>query len=66
MNIIVNKYKKVADFCYELFRIAEIPLYKSKFSNRKFTQFQHLFVCLNEDLTVLLNQEHVNFKSLKF
>jgi len=44
MIIIVNKFKKVADFCYELFRIAEIPLHKSKFSNRKFTQFQHLFL----------------------
>jgi len=44
MIIIVNKFKKVADFCYELFRIAEIPLHKSKFSNKKFTSYQHLFL----------------------
>ena len=44
MNIITNKFNKVADFCYELFQIAELPLYSSKFSKRKFSQFQHLFL----------------------
>jgi len=44
MKIIANKFKKVADFCYELFRIAEIPLYSSKFSKKKFSQYQHLFL----------------------
>ena len=44
MKIIPNKYKKVADFCYELFEIAEIPLHFSKFSNKMYSNFKHLFL----------------------
>lgn len=44
MEIIQNKFKKVADFCYELFKIAELKLYSHKFSKKKFSQFQHLFL----------------------
>ena len=44
MKIIKNKYKKVADFCFKLFRIAQLPLHKSKYSNKLFSQFQHLFL----------------------
>ena len=44
MNIVINKYKKVADFCYELFRIAELPLYYSKFSNKLYSNFQKLYL----------------------
>lgn len=44
MKIVLNKYKKVADFCYELFRIAELPLYFSKFSNKIYSNFQKLFL----------------------
>lgn len=44
MIIIQNKFKKVADFCYELFRIAELGLYSHKFSKKKFSQFQHMFL----------------------
>lgn len=44
MKIIYDKYKKVADFCYELFRISELKLYSHKFSKKKFSQFQHLFL----------------------
>jgi len=44
MRIIVSKYKKVADFCYELFRIAELPLHYSKFSNKIYSNFQKLFL----------------------
>jgi hypothetical protein len=44
MKIIANKYKKVADFCYELFRIAELKLYASKFSNKLYSHYQHLFL----------------------
>lgn len=44
MKIIINKYKKVSDFCYELFRIAELPLYNHKFSNKIYTNFQKLFL----------------------
>lgn len=44
MMIIAEKFKKVADFCYELFRIAELRLYSHKFSKKKFSQFQHLFL----------------------
>jgi hypothetical protein len=44
MKIITSKFKKVADFCYGLFGEAELMLHKSKFSNRMFTQYQHLFL----------------------
>ena len=44
MIIIQNKFKKVADFCYELFKTAELQLYSYKFSKKKFSQFQHLFL----------------------
>jgi len=44
MRIIVNKFKKVVDFCYELFRIGELQLYSHKFSKKTFSQFQHLFL----------------------
>ena len=46
MDIIENKFKKVADFCYELFRISELKLYSSKFSKKSFTQFQHLYMLI--------------------
>lgn len=42
MEIVFNKYKKVADFCYELFRIAELPMHFSKFSNKMYSNFQKL------------------------
>ncbi len=44
MEIIVNKYKKVADLCYKLFRISELKLFSSKFSNKLYSQYQHLFL----------------------
>jgi hypothetical protein len=44
MDIVLNKYKKVADFCYELFRIAEIPIHFSKYSNKLYSNYKHLFL----------------------
>ena len=44
MKIIYNKYKKVADFCYELFQIAKIPLHFSKYSNKIYSNYKHLFL----------------------
>jgi hypothetical protein len=44
MKIIVDKYKKVSDFCYELFKIAELKLYYHKFSNKIYSNFQKLFL----------------------
>ncbi|MBU0980325.1 MAG: hypothetical protein KJ709_05940, partial [Nanoarchaeota archaeon] len=44
MRIVRNKFKKVADFCYELFRISELPLHFSKFSNKLYSNFKHLFL----------------------
>ena len=44
MEIITNKFKKVSDFCFELFRIAEISIYNHKFSNKIYTNFQKLFL----------------------
>ena len=44
MRIIQNKYKKVADFCYDLFQLAEIPLHFSKYSNKLYTNYSHMFL----------------------
>lgn len=44
MEIITSKFKKLADFCYELFGEAGLMLHKSKFSNKLYTQYQHLFL----------------------
>jgi|TARA_B100000315_G_scaffold194276_1_gene184932 hypothetical protein len=44
MKIITSKYKKLADFCYELFGEAGLLLHNSKYSNKLYTQYQHLFL----------------------
>lgn len=44
VGIIKNKYKKVADFVYELCKISGLMLYSNKFCNKIYTQFQHLFL----------------------
>ena len=44
MEIITSKFKKLADFCYGLFGEAGLMLHKSKFSNKLYTQYQHLFM----------------------
>jgi len=44
MMIIQNKYKKFADFCYNLFEIEEIPLYFSKYSNKLYSNYSHMFL----------------------
>jgi transposase len=44
MKIIISKYKKVADFCYDLCRLAKIPLHFSKFSNKIYSNYKHLFL----------------------
>lgn len=44
MKIIHSKFKKVADFCYELFRLAELKLYRSRYSKKCYTQLQHIFL----------------------
>ena len=42
----MNKYKKVVNFCYDLFQIAKIPLHFSKYSNKKYSNFKHLFLLI--------------------
>ena len=44
MEIITNKYKKVADFVCDLFKIAGMPLHFSKFSNKIYSNYQKLFL----------------------
>lgn len=44
MEIITNKFKKVADFVCELFKIAGMPLHFSRFSNKIYTNYQKLFL----------------------
>ena len=44
MEVIKFKYNKVADFCYDLFKISEMPLHFSKFSNKVYSNYNHLFL----------------------
>jgi len=44
MKIISNKFKNVADFCYKLFQISEMPMYFSKYSNKIYSNYNHLFL----------------------
>lgn len=48
MEIISNKYKKVADFCYELFSIAKMPLHFSRYSNKLYSTYQKLFLLVHK------------------
>ncbi|MBR9702941.1 transposase, partial [Candidatus Woesearchaeota archaeon] len=57
MKIIRDKFKKVADFCYELFRISEIPLHFSKFSNKMYSNFKHLFLLVYKQFRKLTYEE---------
>lgn len=57
MEIISNKYKRVADFCYKLFRIAELKLYSHKFSKKKYSQFQHLFLLVYKQFRKMTYEE---------
>src|SRR3989338_6430104 len=44
MKITISKYKKVADFCYELCDLAKIPLHFSIFSNKLYSNYKHIFL----------------------
>jgi len=44
MRIIESKFKKLADICWELFRIAKIPMQFSNFSNKIYTTYQKLYL----------------------
>lgn len=57
MEIIALKFKKVADFCYKLFSEAGLMLHKSKYSNRMFTQYQHLFLLVYKQFRKFTYQE---------
>ena len=60
MKIIINKYKKVTDFCYELFRIAKIPIYYSKFSNKIYSNFQKLTLLVYKQFRKFTYEELIN------
>lgn len=60
MDIISNKYKKVTDFCYELFRIAKIPIYFSKFSNKMYSNFQKLTLLVYKQFRKFTYEELMN------
>jgi hypothetical protein len=60
ITIILNKYKKVSDFCYKLFGIAEIPLYFSKFSNKMYSNFQKLFLLVYKQYRKFTYEELFN------
>lgn len=56
----MNKFKKVSDFCFELFGIAEIPLYFSKFSNKMYSNYQKLFLLVYKQYRKFTYEELFN------
>jgi len=60
MKIIISKYKKVADFCYELFRISHLPLHFSRFSNKIYSNYKHLFLLVYKQYRKFTYEELMN------
>jgi hypothetical protein len=60
MKLTLNKYKRVADFCYKLFKIARIPIHFSKFSNRKYTNYVHIFLLVYKQFRKFTYEELIN------
>lgn len=60
MKIIISKFKKVADFCHELCRIGKIPLYTSKYCNKLYTNYQHLFMLVYKQARKFTYEELMN------
>jgi len=60
MKIIMSKYKKVADFCYELCQIAQIPLHFSKYSNKLYSNYNHLFMLVYKQFRKFTYEDLMN------
>ena len=60
VGIIKNKYKKVADFVYELCRFGKVPLYFSKYSNKLYSNVQHLFLLVYKQAKKFTYEELLN------
>ena len=56
----MSKYKKVADFCYDLFQIAKIPLHFSKYSNKLYSNYKHLFLLVYKQFRKFTFEELMN------
>ena len=60
MKVIVSKYKKVADFCYDLCQKAEIPLHFSKYSNKLYSNYKHLFLLVYKQFRKFTYEDLLN------
>ncbi len=60
MKIIMSKYKKVADFCYKLCQIAKIPLHFSKYSNKLYSNYKHIFLLVYKQFRKFTYEELMN------
>jgi len=56
----MSKYKKVADFCYELCQIAHIPLHFSKYSNKLYSNYKHIFLLVYKQFRKFTFEELMN------
>ncbi len=56
----MSKYKKVADFCYELCQIAQIPLHFSKYSNKLYSNYKHIFLLVYKQFRKFTFEELMN------
>lgn len=60
MEIISNKFKKVADFVFELCRLGKVPLYSSKYSNKLYSNYQHLFLLVYKQFRKFTYEDLMN------
>jgi hypothetical protein len=60
MRIIISKYKKVADFCYDLCQQAQIPLHFSNFLNKLYSNYKHLFLLVYKQYRKFTYEEFMN------
>lgn len=57
MMILQNKYNNFTDFTYKMFQVAELPIYFSKFSNKLYSNFQHLWMLIYKQYRNFTYQE---------
>lgn len=57
MMILQNKYNNFTDFTYQLFKMAELPVYFSKYSNQIYSNYQHLWMLVYRQYRKMTFQE---------
>jgi len=59
MIVLQNKYNNFTDFTFKLFKMAELPVYFSRFSNQMYSNYQHLWMLVYRQYRKMTFQELV-------